>query len=137
MPVSRGVPARHADLVLTLAFTGLRWGEAIVLTVADVEFVKRRISLHRNAVQVGQKFEVGPTKGKENRTVPVAASVLSRLAARCEGRSAGDLLFPARGGGYLKRPSYDSTGWFNRLSSAQKCRRSRRTICGTRARAWR
>ena len=24
------------------------------------------------------------------------------------------LLFPARAGGYLKRPSYDSTGWFNR-----------------------
>jgi integrase len=46
--------------------------------------------------------------------VPVAASVLSRLAARCEGRSTNDLLFPARGGGYLKRPSYDSTGWFNR-----------------------
>jgi integrase len=46
--------------------------------------------------------------------VPVAASVLSRLAARCEDRSAGDLLFPARGGGYLKRPSYDSTAWFNR-----------------------
>ena len=70
--------------------------------------------MHRNAVQVGQKFEVGQTKGKENRTVPVAASVLSRLAVRCEGRSPGDLLFPARGGGYLKRPSYDSTGWFNR-----------------------
>jgi integrase len=105
---------RHADLVLILAFTGLRWGEAIALTVADVEFLKRRISVHRNAVQVGQDFEVGQTKGKENRTVPVAASVLSRLAARCEGRSASDLLFPARGGGYLKRPSYDSTGWFNR-----------------------
>jgi integrase len=105
---------RHADLVLLLAFTGLRWGEAIALTVADVEFLKRRISVHRNAVQVGQEFEVGQTKGKENRTVPVAASVLSRLAVRCEFRSAGDLLFPARGGGYLKRPSYDSTGWFNR-----------------------
>ena len=105
---------RHADLVLTLAFTGLRWGEAIALTVADIEFLKRRISVHRNAVLVGQDFEVGQTKGKENRTVPVAASVLSRLAARCEGRSASDLLFPARGGGYLKRPSYDSTGWFNR-----------------------
>jgi integrase len=116
---------RHADLVLTLAFTGLRWGEAIALTVADIEFLKRRISVHRNAVQVGQEFEVGQTKGKENRMVPVAASVLSRLAVRCEGRSAGDLLFPARArhsmggrsathGGYLKRPSYDSTGWFNR-----------------------
>jgi Phage integrase family len=91
-----------------------RRGEAIALTVADVEFLKRRISVHRNAVQVGQDFEVGQTKGKENRTVPIAASVLSRLAARCEGRLATDLLSPARGGGYLKRPSYDSTGWFNR-----------------------
>jgi integrase len=105
---------RHADLVLLLAFTGLRWGEAIALTVADVEFLKRRISVHRNAVQVGQDFEVGQTKGKENRAVPVAASVLSRLAVRSEGRSAGDLLFPAQSGGFLKRPSYDSTGWFNR-----------------------
>lgn len=46
--------------------------------------------------------------------VPVAALVLSRLAIRCEDRTADDLLFPARGGGYLKRPSYDSPGWFNR-----------------------
>src|SRR5262249_48348108 len=36
---------RHADLVLILAFTGIRWGEAIALTVADVEFLKRRISV--------------------------------------------------------------------------------------------
>ena len=105
---------QHADLVLTLAFTGLRWGEAIALTRADVEFLKRRLSVHQNAVQVGQGFEVGQTKGKENRTVPVAASVLARLAVRCEVREPADLLFPARGGGYLKRPSYDSTGWFNR-----------------------
>lgn len=111
---------RHADLVLVLAFIGLRWGEAIALTVADVEFLKRRISVHRNAVQVGQEFEVGPTKGKEARTVPVAASVLARLAARCEGKESGDLLFPARGGGYLKRPSYDSTEWFNRAVERAK-----------------
>lgn len=72
--------------MLTLAFTGLRWGEAIALTVADVEFLKRRISVHRNAVQVGQEFEVGQTKGKENRMVPVAASV--RLGSRCGARAA-------------------------------------------------
>lgn len=41
---------RHADLVLILAFTGLRWGEAAALTVADVEFLKRRITVHRNAL---------------------------------------------------------------------------------------
>lgn len=79
---------RYADLVPTLAFTGLRWGAAIALTVADVEFLKRRISLHRNAVQVGQEFQLGQTKGRENRMVPIAASVLSRLAVRCERRPA-------------------------------------------------
>jgi integrase len=87
--VGRGVgPSRRPGA--DLAFTGLRWGEAIALTVADVEFLKRRISVHRNAVQVGQDFEVGQTKGKENRT----ASVLSRPAVRCEGRQPTDLLFP-------------------------------------------
>jgi integrase len=93
-------------------------GQPLLLAADGV--AGRRIAVHRNAVQVGQDFEVGQTKGKENRTVPVAASVLSRLAARCEGRSASDLLFPARGGGYLKRPSYDSTGWFNRAVERAK-----------------
>lgn len=101
---------RHADLVLILAFTGLRWGEAIVSRVEDVEFLKRRISVHRNAVQVGQDFEVGQTKGKENRQVPVPESVLTRLATRCEGKTGSDLIFPSHHGGYLKRPSYDDTG---------------------------
>jgi integrase len=110
----------YADLVLTLAFTGLRWGEAIALCVEDIEFLKRRISVHRNAVQVGQAIEVGQTKGKENRQVPVPDSVLTRLAARCEGKTGSDLIFPARHGGYLKRPSYDSTGWFNRAVERAK-----------------
>jgi integrase len=77
----------------------LRWSEAIALAVADVEFLKRRITVHRNGVQAGQEFEVGQTNGKESRTVAVASSVVSRLATRCEGTDADDLLFPARGGG--------------------------------------
>ena len=49
--------------------------------------------------------------------MPVAASVLSRLAARCEGRSTSDLLFPARSGGYLKRP-HAGSGWFDKAVTA-------------------
>lgn len=120
-PTCVGWLRSRADLVLLFVLCalcsvlcGLRWGEAIALTVADVEFIKRRISVHGNAVQVEQEFEVGQTKGKEHRMVPVAASVLSGLAVRCEGRSAGDLLFPPCGGGLLKQPSHESTGWFDR-----------------------
>src|SRR5271156_901180 len=78
---ARAISATPAMTLSALGGTTAGW---TALTVADVEFLKRRISVHRNAVQVGQPFEVGQTKGKENRMVPVAASVLSRLAVRSE-----------------------------------------------------
>ena len=87
MPVGRGI-GRSRGSGADPRVHALRWGEAIALTVADVEFLKRRISVHRNAVQVGQEFEVGQTKGKENRMVPVAASVLARTSLPCRGCSA-------------------------------------------------
>ncbi len=40
-------------IVLLLAYTGLRWGELAGLHVADVDMLRRRISVHRNAVNVG------------------------------------------------------------------------------------
>ena len=40
----------YRSLVLLLGVGGLRWGEAAALTVADVDFLRRRIELHRNAV---------------------------------------------------------------------------------------
>ncbi|OKH70757.1 hypothetical protein EB74_26860 [Mycobacterium sp. SWH-M5] len=55
---------RHADLVLLLAFTGLRWGEAITLTVADVEFLKRRILVHRNACRSGKTSRLDRSRAK-------------------------------------------------------------------------
>ncbi|MGL5443030.1 MAG: tyrosine-type recombinase/integrase, partial [[Mycobacterium] stephanolepidis] len=33
----------YGGLVLTLAYTGIRWGEAIALRVRDVQFLKRRL----------------------------------------------------------------------------------------------
>lgn len=41
---------RYRSLVLLLGVGGLRWGEAAVLRVSDVDFLRRRIELHRNAV---------------------------------------------------------------------------------------
>ena len=53
----------HRALVLVLAYCGVRWGEAIGLRVRDVEFLRRRISVSENAVQIGTRHVVGPTKG--------------------------------------------------------------------------
>jgi integrase len=97
--------------VLVLAFCGLRWGEAIALRVADVDFLRRRIMLSANAVQLGGKHHVGPTKDRRSRSVPVPEFVVEDLCRLCEGKSRDDLIFPTSNGGYLPRPR-SGDGWF-------------------------
>jgi integrase len=108
---------QHRALVLVLAYTGIRWGEAIGLRVRDVEFLRRRLSVSENAVQIGARHAVGPTKGRKARSVPVPAFVLDELSVQCAGKAPGDLVFGNRNGGYLPRPK-SSNGWFTRAVKA-------------------
>ena len=101
----------HRPLVLTLAYCGLRWGEAIGMRVGDVGFLRRRLAVSENAVQIGGRHEVGPTKGRKWRSVPVPAFVLDELSLLCQGKSAQDLVFTGPRGGYLPQPKTKS-GWF-------------------------
>jgi integrase len=107
----------HRALVLLLAYCGLRWGEAIGLRVNDIEFLRRRISVHTNAVQIGSRHVVGPTKGREARSVPVAEFVCNELSAQCKGKAPADLVFGS--GGYLQRPK-GSNGWLTRAANTAK-----------------
>jgi integrase len=102
---------RYRVLVLVLAYTGIRWGEAVALRARDIEFLRRRISLSENGVQLGVSHAVGPTKGRKDRSVPVAAFVLEELSVQCQGKAPDDLVFPAQDGRYLPRPK-SSAGWF-------------------------
>jgi integrase len=101
----------HRALVLLLAYTGIRWGEAVALRVRDVEFLRRRLAVHTNAVQLGVDHAVGPTKGRKARSVPVPSFVLDELSVRCQGKAPDELVFPGSQGGYLARPK-SSDGWF-------------------------
>lgn len=100
----------HRTLVLLLAYTGLRWGEAVALQVRDIQFLRRRISVSENAVQLGVDHAVGPTKGREARSVPVPTFVLDALSVQCAGKDAGDLVF-GNDNKYLPRPKSHG-GWF-------------------------
>jgi integrase len=103
---------QHRALVLVLAYCGLRWGEAVALRVRDIEFLRRRLSVSENAVQLGVRHAVGPTKGRKARSVPVPEFVLNELSAQCADKHPSDLVFPGPGGGYLPRPK-SSGGWFD------------------------
>lgn len=103
----------HAVLVLLLAYTGMRWGEAIGLRVRHLDLLRKRIGITDNAVQVNMTMHVGTPKSNIDRWVPVPEFLVLELAQQCEGKSRDDLVFPGRDGEYLRR-SVSFTGWFTK-----------------------
>lgn len=57
-------------MVLTLAYTGLHWGEATALRVRSVNRLRRRLVIEWNAVMVGYEIHVGTPKTHKARSVP-------------------------------------------------------------------
>ena len=101
----------HEALVLTLAYTGLRWGEAIGMRVRDLNMLRKRATITENAVQVGAQIHVGTTKAHKAREVPLPEFLLVYLARQCEGKGRDDLVFGTDDGEHQKRPQC-SHGWF-------------------------
>ncbi|WP_407938088.1 tyrosine-type recombinase/integrase [Nakamurella panacisegetis] len=104
---------KYGSLVLTLAYCGLRWGEATGLRVMDVSLSQRRLAIAQNAVGLGAHVHVGTPKTHHRRTVPVPAFRIQRLAELCEDRQPSDLVFQAPKGGYLRQPN-GTLGWFEK-----------------------
>lgn len=110
---------RYGSLVLLLGTAGLRWGEAAALRVSDVDFLRRRIALHQNAVSVGSRTHVGTLKSGHHRTVALSGFVVDELAATCKGKEHGDLIWPARDGGHLGPPAGNKS-WLS--GAVDRCR---------------
>lgn len=111
----------HRVLVLTLAYCGLRWGEAIALRVRHVDELRKRLLVIDNAVQIGARHHVGDPKDDEHREVPVPAFVLTEIRAAIAGRGPDALVF-GDGERYLLRPK-GSNGWFTRAVERAKVQR--------------
>ncbi|CPR37330.1 site-specific integrase [Mycobacteroides abscessus subsp. abscessus] len=101
---------QHRTLVLTLAYTGIRWGEAVALRVRHLDELRRRLIITDNAVQLGTDFAEGDPKGDEPREVPIPRFLITELKKQIRGRGADDLVF-GDGKAYLPRPKSDG-GWF-------------------------
>ncbi|MBN7792390.1 tyrosine-type recombinase/integrase [Microbacterium esteraromaticum] len=100
----------HPDLVLFLAYTGLRWGEATGLRVRSIDFVRRRVTVSENAVLVGSTVHVGTPKTHEARSVPFPKFLRPALTKLAEGKRPDQLLF-GNGDHHLRAPK-SKTGWF-------------------------
>jgi integrase len=103
------------SLILTLAYTGIRWGEAVALTVADVDLVKRRLWIYRTATEVEGHIHIGAPKSWQTRSVPFPEFLTPRLAARVSNRKRDAVVFPSVSGGILPRPdtAFRRSSWWN------------------------
>ena len=91
MAVVSKLDTRYRAVVTTLAGSGLRIGELLGLSVADVDFLRRTIRVERQRVQSG---ELAAVKSKSSRrTVPVGQVVIDELAAHLAAYPSEDALF--------------------------------------------
>jgi integrase len=101
---------QHATFVRFLAYTGLRWGEAVGMRIRNIDTLRRRVTVRENATRVGGKIIVGTPKTHEERSVPYPAFLSEPIARLCEGKTPDMLLF-GDGTNHMRTPT-TRDGWF-------------------------
>lgn len=96
----------YDDLVLTLAYTGLRWGELAALRARSVDLRRHRIVVDEAVVDVRGELVWGTPKTHERRSVPVPEFLVDRLAGRVAGKPQDDLVFTSALGAALRNGNF-------------------------------
>lgn len=104
---------RQGDVVVLLAYTGMRFGELVGLRVEDVELDARRIRVRRSITQVGGKLVEGnPKSAAGRRSIPLPQRLLPILADRLDGRPPGAPAITSPNGSLLGLENWKrSTRW--------------------------
>lgn len=95
-------------LTLVLAYTGLRWGEAVALRARNVDLARGRIQVTGSVTRVGKELVEGPPKSHAHRSVPVPAFLVEELRPVVEELNDEDLVFESPIGGFLTSWAYRS-----------------------------
>lgn len=100
----------NETLILFLAYTGLRWGEAVGLRVNSVDLQRQRVLVRENAVNVAGTILSGSPKSHESRSVPFPRFLGSSLAGLCKNKPPTGLVF-GDGENFMPTPTHGD-GWF-------------------------
>lgn len=96
----------QGDVVLFLAYTGLRWGEMAGLRINRVDFTRRRIDVARAVSEPRGLIVWGTPKNHERRSVPFPELLDVPLEERCAGRDPDEPVFTGADGGVLRAGNY-------------------------------
>ena len=112
-------PVHWRPLVMFLAGTGARWGEAVALEVGDVDLAAatvRIVKAEKSDPSAPGRTVVGPTKsGRSRRTVTLPSNLVEVLRPLVEGRKRADRLFLAPEGGTVKHRTFYRDIWLRKI----------------------
>jgi integrase len=101
----------YGTLIRTLAYTGLRWGEATALRARHVDLVRRRLDIRRAFSDVRGRLVEGTPKNHQARTVPIPHWLATELKGLIHGRGPDDLVFTTLGGYPLRHSNFRRHVW--------------------------
>lgn len=106
------VDDHYRPLVMFLGGTGARFGEAVALTVADVDLESRPATVRINKAEKWGRKEIGPTKTRRSRrTVTLPPQVVAALAPLTVDRPGSAFLFTAEKGGKVHHGVFYTKVW--------------------------
>ena len=120
-------PDHYRPFVLTLAGTGMRFGEATALRVGDVDLARRRVHIERAwKRQPDGTFKVGPPKSvKSVRTIEVPPSVIDAVRPLTVGRRRDEYVFITPRGSHIRHSNFTNWIWAPAVSESVCCRKHR------------
>jgi integrase len=104
-------------VVLTLAYTGIRWGELAAIRVSRVAPGARRIHIAEAMSEVNGKAVFGPPKTHADRWVAVPRFLQERIGTLMAGKDPDDLLFTSPRGEVLRVHGFRRRG-FDRAAAS-------------------
>lgn len=115
------IPERHRALIYTLAYSGMREGEATALRRNRVNFLRREIIIAESATDVHGRKVFGQTKNHETRTIAVPRFLIDILATHLDDISdePNALLFTSTTGGPIDWSNFRTRVWKPALAAAQ------------------
>ena len=101
------MPAPYDLMVVLLAFTGLRFGEAAGLQVGDVDLARGRVTVNWSVTELARGgLHRDAPKTHRRRAVPIPAFLVARLRAYVKGKPDDAPLFTASKGGPLRNSNF-------------------------------
>jgi integrase len=109
----------EGDIILVLAYTGMRVGELVALRVGSIDFTTNRLNITESISEVSGKLTEGPPKGGKGRSIPFPMFLSPILLERIGEKGKAERVFLTKRGDTVRMGNF-RRDHFNKAIKALK-----------------